>query len=264
MIAALLASGAHAGASPCSTVSWPVPRGPVQAWLWEGQLGLAQAACPKTTVGIGPRVSLLVDTPAFYGRVAASGTLEARLALSERTAVGMTMEALRYESVISALSSSWVGYGSTTLTATTRVDEGRSLALAMAGRLVLPTAIGLYGQAHPVGGDVGLAFDAGGGAWSAHGQVGVAALASIGIGPTALATGLPVTLGATWQLRPGFALALDTQSSFAFEAPVDHVAIAPAVRLGSGRYGMELGAAVPVAGEDRTLLAARFGFAAAL
>ncbi len=261
---ALLASQAFAGASPCSTVSWPVPRGPVQAWLWDGQLGLAQPVCPKTTVGVGPRALLLADAPNFYGRVVGSGTLEARLALSERTAVGMVLEPLHYESTISALSSSWFGYGATTLTATTRVDEGRSLALAVAGRLVLPTAIGLYGQSYPVGGDVGLAFDAGGGAWSAHGQVGFAALASMGVGPTALSTGLPITAGASWQLRPGFSLAFDAQSSFAFDAPVDHVAIAPAVRIGSGRYGMELGAAVPVAGENRALAAARLGFGAAL
>lgn len=262
MIALTLAAAAHA--EPACSRDGALPTGPAQAWLWDGMLGLAQPVCPATTVAVGPRALLLADTPAFYGRIVASGTLEARLALSDRTAVGLTMEPAHYESTISALSSSWFGYGATTLTATQRVDEGGPVGLAMVGRLVLPTSIGLYGHAWPFSADLGLALQAEHGPWSAHGQAGLAATAGVGAGPTALATGLPLTLGGVWRPSGGFSTVLDLQSSFGYAAALDHLAVAPALRFGTGHFGMELGAAIPVAGENRTLTVVRVGAGARL
>lgn len=262
MIAAAFAFAASA--EPACSREGALPTGPVQAWLWDGMLGLAQPVCPTTTIAVGPRALLLADTPAFYGRIVASGTVEARLALSDRTAVGMTLEPAHYESAISALSSSWFGYGATTLTATQRVDEGGPIGLAMTGRLVLPSSIGLYGHAWPFSADIGLGLQAEHRAWSAHGQAGMAATAGVGAGPTALATGLPITVGGAWRPSGGFSAVLDLQSSFGFAASVDHLAVAPALRFGTGWFGMELGGSVPVAGENRTLTVVRLGAGARL
>ena len=99
-----------------------LPEGPVAASLWDGALGRAQSACPRAELAVAPHAYLLADTPAFYGVVAASGVLEGSAVLDRRTELGVRLELVRYQNVISAISSSYTGLGYTTLSATRRVD----------------------------------------------------------------------------------------------------------------------------------------------
>lgn len=239
-----------------------LPDGPVAASLWDGALGRAQVACPRTELAVAPHAYLLADTPAFYGVVAASGVLEGSATLDERTELGVRLELVRYQNVISAISSSYTGLGYTTLAATRRLDEGPGPALAVVGQLVLPTALGLSAHAVPFAGDLGLAGLVREGPWEGHGQAGLAASAAVSRGPTQGRIGLPLTAGGAWRPGRAFALALDLQASFAYTAPLDHLAVAPAVRFAAGSWGLELGATATLLGRERALLAGelRTGF----
>lgn len=230
-----------------------MPEGPVSAALWDGGLGRAQNLCPRTSIGVDGRGYLLVDTPAFYGQIVASGTIEGRVAVDDATAVSLRMETLRYQTVISAIPSSFTGYGFTTVGVTHRLGER---GLGVVGQVVLPSAIGLYGHSWPVGADLGVAGVTGRGPWEGHGQVGLAASAGLSKGPTQARVGVPVTLGGSLRAGAAFAVALDAIGSFGATAPVDHLAAAPAVRFAAGdHWGLELGAAVPLAGRERGLAA---------
>jgi hypothetical protein len=62
--------------------------------------------------------------------------------------------------------------------------------------------------------------------------------------------------GAAWRPVRPFAVVLDVTSSFGYTAPVDVVSASLGVRVGIGeRVGVELGAAVPLAGRERALAA---------
>jgi hypothetical protein len=236
-----------------------LPSGPVQAWLTDGMLGLAVPTCATTSVGVAPRASLLADTPAFYGNLVATGTLDATIAPDDRTAVQLALEPLHYEGVISAVSASWLGYGATTVTALRRLDgEDGPLELAMVGRAALPTPPG--STRNPTfGAEVGLAIATREGPVDGHAQVGMVASGGLR-GPLDLRSGLPVTAGVGWSASRRFGLAADVVASFGTWAPVDHLAVAPAVRVAGERWGLELGGAVPVWGDDRTLAAVRLGW----
>lgn len=241
--------------TPCD-LAHGLADGPVAAALWDGALGRAQSPCPRTDAVVAPRALLLADTPAFYGVVLASGTLEGTVAVDDRGEVGLRLEALRYENVISAISSTYFGPGFTTLSAVRRIDRDEG-AVAVVGQLVLPTAIGLHQHSFPIALDLGLSSLVADGPWEGHGQAGIAASAALSHGPTQGRVGLPLTVGGAWRPGRAFALALDLQAAFAYAAAVDHVAAAPELRFAAGPgWHLELGATVPVAGRERALLAA--------
>jgi hypothetical protein len=251
-----LAGAAHAG---CDDRNTSLPTGPVQAWLTDGMVGLAQPTCMATSLGVAPRAALLVDTPAFYGNIGVTATLDATFAPDDRTSLGLALEPVHYESVISALSTSWLGYGATTLTAARRVDrDDAPVELAMVARVAVPTPVDRTNN--PVlAADVGLAVASRPAPLEGHAQFGLSASGGLA-GPVDLRTGLPVTAGLGWSAGRAFGLAADLQSSFGTWAPVDHVAVAPAVRFAGPRWGAELGASLPIAGADRTLTAVRLGW----
>jgi hypothetical protein len=267
-VIAWLAAAALAGASPCGQRGGdddgaPEPPrgsgladGPVAASLWDGALGRAQGACPRRELAVAPHAYLLADTPAFYGVIAASGVIEGSALLDRRTELSARLELVRYQDVISAISSSYLGLGYTTVGATRRVDDGGSgPALAVVGQLVLPSAFGLSAHAAPFAVDVGLAGLARRGPWEGHAQAGLAGSAAISHGPTQARLGVPLTAGGAWRPGSAFATVLDLQASVGYTAALDHLALAPALRFGAGNWGLELGATVPVLGRERALLA---------
>lgn len=255
MIALLAAAAAHAGCGENPALA----TGPVQAWLWDGMHGLAVPTCAVDSVGVAPRASLLVDTPNFYGKLQATGTFDAVIAPDDRTAVGLALEPLHYESVISAISTSWFGYGATSVSASRRVESRDApVELAMVGRLAVPTPVD---RTHnPVlAADLGLAVASRPAPVEGHLQFGLSG--STGLrAPAAVRTGLPLTGGVGWSAGRHFGLAADLQGMFGYWATVDHVALAPALRFAGRRAGLEVGASVPVVGRERTLTAVRIGW----
>ncbi|MEZ4239064.1 MAG: hypothetical protein R3F59_23505 [Myxococcota bacterium] len=247
---AWLAAVALAG--PCD-VDGGLPTGPAQVALWDGDLGRARPVCARTQVALAPRALLLVDTPAFYGRISALAGLEGTVAV-DRTALWLRLEPVRYESVISAIPSSFLGYGYTSVGVTQRLDAGGPTATAFHGTVVLPTAVRLQGNAAPLGLDLAFALDHAAGPWSVHGQAGYAFSASL-TRPAEVRTGFTGTGGGQWRPGRAFAAVLDLQAAISYTAPLDHLAVAPALRFGAGPVGIELAGTVPVAGRERALAA---------
>jgi hypothetical protein len=242
------------GADPCD-VDGGLPVGPASATLWDGQLGGARPVCARTEVALAPRALLLIDTPAFYGRVLALAAVEGTVARGD-TAVWLRLEPLRYDNVIGAIPSSAVGYGYTSAGLTRRVDAGGPTAIAFTSEVVLPTAIGLQGNAAPVGLDLAFAADRTTGPWSTHGQLGYVWSASVSRGPAQVRSGFAATGGGVWRPGRAFAAVLDLQAAVAYTAVLDHLAVAPALRFGAGPVGIELAASLPVAGRERALAVA--------
>ncbi|HHO52890.1 MAG TPA: hypothetical protein ENK18_18950 [Deltaproteobacteria bacterium] len=236
-----------------STPSPGLPTGPVHAALLDGGLGRARRACPRTELAVAPRALLLVDTPNFYGHVVAGLSLDGALALDPDTELFGRLELIRYDSVISAVTSSTLTPGHTTVGAT-RVLRSEGLILALTGELVLPTALGLYRGAWPLGLDVGLASQWADGPVEIHGQLTALGSAALSRGPALPRAGLAPVLGGSVRPLRGLALALDLQSMFLYTDDVDVVALAPAVRLGLGdAWGAEIGSTLPLAGRERAL-----------
>lgn len=245
---------------PASTLPCPVDGmadGPVVAGLLDGNLGRARRACVRDEVGVTVGGLLVADTPNFYGHLVGGLTLDGSLAVDDRTEVFATLELFRYDSVISALTSTYTGLGHTGIGASRVLTASDRGVLALNGKVVLPTAFGLYRNSWPFGVDLGLA-----GAWQAHdvvrlhGQIGALASAAASRGASQPRLGAMTTVGA--ELRPGraFAVVADLASGFGYTAPLDVVSGALGLRFSDGkRWGLEIGGTVPFAGRERATAA---------
>lgn len=237
-----------------------IPIGPAAVSLWDGELGRARSIVPRTALDLAPRGLLLVDTPAFYGEIVAALAVEASVAADPRTGFWLRLEPLRYQNVIGAIPSDFLGYGTTTVGLVRRLGsdgdgDGEGTGFAFASELVLPSAIGLYGHTWPFGLDLALAFDRADGPLAVHGQLGYLVSAAASQGPSQLRTGLAGTLGGVWQPGRAFGLVLDLQCTLGYAAVLDHLAAAPGIRFGAGAWGLELASAIPLFGRERALAA---------
>jgi len=120
-------------------------------------------------------------------------------------------------------------------------------------RLTLPTATGLYNNAHPFAFDLGVAAEYAATEWlDVFG--GFMALASF---VTSSADALPrggLALDLGFNLEPvwWFAFALSVTSQALYVDTIDHIAIAGAFRFSfDDHLGLELGATMPLAGVER-------------
>lgn len=249
----------------CATAGFPagsraedgMPAGPVQVSLLEGELGLARRIEPRTELGLGGTALLLADFARFYGNVRASAVIWGSLAADADTELHVAIEALRYQTVISSIADEYLGLGHVSFGATRVLARDGAMSWGAGTRAVLPTAIGLHANEHPLALDlIGLLE------WQSHPAVRVhahaGALGSIGVGGGVAAPrgAIGVGLGAAWRPLGWLALVLDAGASFGRTAALDHLALVPALRLGLGEVGFELGAMFPVAGRERALAAA--------
>lgn len=244
---ALLAALAF-GQAPCTEAAMPV--GPVTAGLLDGDLGEARSTCAFTEVGLTAGGLLLADAPHFYGHIVAGAAVEGSLALDTRTALFGAFEVVRYDAILSPFPSGYLGLGHLSLGA----QHAFSDKIGVNGKVVLPTALGLYDNAAPLALDAGLA-------WRQHltgglrtyGQLSVLWSAMIGPGPALHRVGAAPTAGLEWWPVTAFAAAAEVKGLFGYTSGVDVVAAAIALRTGGKRVGGELGVTLPFAGRDRTL-----------
>lgn len=227
--------------------------GPVTATLADGGLGRARRVCARSEVGGAAKGLLLVDTENFYGHVVAGAVFDGSWALDEKTELFGQLELVRYDSVISAATASYLGPGHTTLGATRRLDDDGPFAWGVTGKLVLPTAFGLYRNAFPLALDVGPVAQVGSGMFRAHGGLLLKGSVQASRGPAFPRAGLSPTLGGAFVPGKAFAAVLDVQSSFLYDAPVDHLSLAPGLRFAAKRVGIDVAATLPLAGRERAL-----------
>lgn len=261
MIPLLTLFAGLAWADPCATTdssgfaTGPIPTGPVPVGYLDGDLGVAHRLCGRTEVSLGAGGLAVVDTANFYGHIVAGGTLSGSWAATDRTEIYAAIEAFRYDSVITPIPATYMGFGHVSLGASQRLWESDNFGIGAHGRLVVPTAVGLYRNAYPLGLDLGVSA-----LWAAHrtfrvhGDVGGLGSAAISAGPALPWAGARVTVGAEWQPVRPFAVVVDLDSAFGYTDAVDHVAGSLGLRAGIGkRVGLELAASYPFAGRERAL-----------
>lgn len=238
-------------AAPC--LDDAMAEGPVTAGLLDGDLGRGRRACPREEIAVGVGGLLAVDTPNFYGHLLGSLVVDGSWRLDERTEVFGLVEAVRYDSVISALTSTYLGVGHTALGAGRVLIAGDAGVLSLNGKVVLPTAVGLYRNSWPFAWDLGLSgVVALSDAVRLHGQLGGLASAAASKGPTQGRVGAFTTAGAELRLGTAFAIVGDVVGGFGYTAPVDVVAAGLGLRFANRkRWGLELGGTVPFAGRER-------------
>jgi hypothetical protein len=259
LLALLLArDNAAAAQEPAAACAWPngMATGPVQAGLLDGELGRAYRACPRSELALGGAGLAVIEPDQFYGRLQAAGVLRASWARTEESELYLRLEAVRFDTVISSVDAAAFGLGHTTLGAAQRLLEGPRARLALGTRVVLSTAFALYHHAWPIGVDV-LAL----GEYSArewlrlHGGAGPLGSFALGGGPTQPRLGVALLAGAQWLPWGWASVVLDLHAQLGYTSALDVLALAPGLRFGGTRVGVELSGLVPVLGRERALAA---------
>lgn len=247
-------------ADPCDA-SGGMFQGPIALGYEAGGLGLARRACPRTTLRAGAGGAAIVEVENFYGWIHGGLALSGSWALDPDTEVFGSLEALRVDYVQSSLSATRIGLGLGALGLTRRLAHDEAKVLSGSARLVLPTALGLYQGAVPLGLDLGLnGLWRLAPAWEAYGHLGGLGVLSLSGAPAGLRLGAVATLGAAWRPLSWLALAAETRGAFAETAPVDVVDAALAARLAFGAAGLELAVRAPLLGRERSLAAFQLAF----
>jgi len=256
--AAPAAASTATASDPCTNAAWGLPTGPTRAGLIPGDLGAGHRACGRKEIGLSFGGGLTVDLPNFYGRLAAQFALDGSWMITDRFEVFAELELLRVEMLITPLGSTAITLGHTSIGASYGVLRTKPLALAAHGRLVLPTAFGLYRNAAPFAFDLGLAGQLEISRHIAfHGDANVLFQAMAGKGPAAPRAGASVVLGAEFIPVPEVGIVLDLKSRFGWGGePVDMLAGAIGLRFSDlKRFGFTIAGTIPIVGRDRTAAA---------
>ena len=239
-----------------------VAQGPVEAGLVDGDLGGAHRVCPATSVGLTPTAYAIIEPENLYGRILATGTLTGSWAVNDRLELYTRLEAVRLDMLIAAISTSALGPGYTTVGASWRGVGGEKWALAVQGKLVLPTAFVHDEHSAPLAADAGVQF-----VWAARDTllVHAALMPNVGMalggGPLYPRVGVNVDAGAEWRAFPRFAFVLDGISAFGRTDTLDYAGVGVGFRGGIGEHaGLALEARVPLVGRERALTSADVRF----
>ena len=272
VIAALLvASGARAqesGSGSGSDSGCPAtarPIGPSQASYLDGQLGVPRRACMRTELALSGDGYLVARPADFYGNIRIGARLSGSYVIDDRVEIWASLELLRFQNIISAVSTAYTGLGYTSLGATLPLLREERRAIAAYARLVLPTTTGLDRAAQP------LALELGGTAeLDAHPNLRVHAWLSL-VGSIALSQiapadprgGLRVGGGLDWVPYEALSFVLELASGFGYRDGLDFLAIQAAIRLALGDVmGVELSGTVPLAGAEVALASATLSLSA--
>ena len=241
--------------SPCDTDLRSRPIGPLQVGELDGFLAVPHRACPREEIALGGDVLLVAHSDELYGNihVNARGRFSALLG-DPRVEAFVSWEAFRYQTLLSAVSASYLGLGYLSWGVSGQLYESDDVAYAVTGRMVLPTTTGLDVNSQPLAMDVGLT-----GAWQADANfrfhVWLTLLGSLGIGagPPDPRGGVRVGGGVDWRPAEWISFVLEVQSGFLYRSALDLLAANAGVRLAFGpEVGLELGASLPILG-DRAL-----------
>ena len=246
----------------CTAWTDGVAQGPVEAGLVDGDLGAAHRVCPITSVGLTPTAYAIIEPENLYGRILATGTLTGSWAVSEKLELYTHLEGVRMDMLIAAISTTAIGPGYASLGASWRGAEGESWALAVQGKLVLPTAFGIDEHGAPVGADAGVQF-----VWApretllVHGVLMPNVAFAAGGGPLYPRVGVNLDVGAEWRAFKRFGFVLDGISAFGRTDTLDYAGVGVGFRGGIGEHaGLALEARVPLVGRERALTAADIRF----
>ncbi len=234
---------------------------PVAIAFLDGGLGAARSAIPKSEVGLVLGGSILAAFDDFYGHLRGRAIASASWAIDDWLEVSAQVELMRIETVISSLEAGRLGFGTTSLGALWRVAGAPDWDFSISTRVALPTDYRARADALPFGVDIGVLSS-----WRAaetlelHGHVLVLGSAQISQGPTFHRVGLSLGGGASWQALSWLALTADVGALLGYDDPLDRLYLAGGARFRvSPSWCIELSAASPLFGEDRTMVVGGLG-----
>ncbi len=226
-----------------------LPDGPASVGYFEADLATGRRACPRTEFGVGARFGAIIDRPNFYGNLAVNGLLFGSWALSPRTEVFATLEAVNYAYVVNAtIEKTNITLGNLTA-GVTRVlfDQGRFVGSASA-RVLLPTSFEIPG-ARLVGAEVSHLTSWGPRSWlEVHSAIGVDVTAGLSAAAAYPRFGATALVGVALKPASWFALVVDANGHVGAR---NYLAPSAALRFRVASLGIELGGTLPVVGTDR-------------
>lgn len=239
----------------CDAWNDGVAQGPVAAGLVDGDLGAGQPVCPRTALGLDGTGSAIIETENLYGRIVATGKLTGSYVLNDRLSLYGSLEAVRLDTIITAISVTGLGPGYTDLGGSYRLLANDHAALAVHTTFVLPTAFTIDKHSFPLGWDLGLdAVYAPKDTLLLHGSLVPGVGVALGGGPAFPTYGVNLDVGAEWKPFHRFGFVLDGISAFGRTDVLDYAGVGVGFRGGVGEhFGLSFEARAPLVGRAREL-----------
>ncbi|MGE0786649.1 MAG: hypothetical protein AB7S26_13340 [Sandaracinaceae bacterium] len=235
----------------CTPTGRARPIGPLQLGYEDGLLGVARRACARREITLGGDLLLVADGDALYGNIRINGRLAASTPLlSDDVETFVSWEPVRYQTLISAVSASYLGLGYLSFGATGRVYHTDDVAIGVTSRFVAPTTSGLDQGNYPLSLDLGATAQV-----QADPNLGfhfyLLVLGSLMVGgPPLPRGGVRAGAGLDWSPIEWLAFVLEAASQLGYRDAVDHIAASAGVRLALGDVvGIELGVSMPFYGQ---------------
>lgn len=240
-------------ASPCDRRA--LPEGPLPAGFEQADFGVVRRACPRTEVGLSVVGRAIVEQENFYANLRGGARLDASFQPFPQLELFVSSEGFVYQQVIQSYRATHMGLGDTSVGATLLAFGRDSFALAPTVRLDLPTSLGLYQNAFPMGLEAGLLgivepFDE----LRLHGGLLGAASWAFTAADADDQGALISNVGADVVLDDWIAVVVDLDSQLLHRADLDRLALGVGARFAFfDGLGLELGAVIPLAGAERNL-----------
>lgn len=223
------------------------------AWvgLAESDFGTARRVCAQTEVGLGGRGGAIIDTPNFYGHLAAQGVLYGSYALSHKLEIFGTLEMVEFNFAQNAsLKQTSLNLGHLTVGATRHLYGSARGTGAVSARLLLPTSFGIA-NARLMGVEAGHLYSFSPASWGeVHTYLGVDFTAALSAGPSQPRVGVTGLAGFQYSPTNWFGVVVDVMGRYGA-----HTALSPslALRFRIIQVAVDLSMTMPLIGSDRHL-----------
>ena len=231
--------------------------GPIALGYNEADMATGRRACPRTEVGVGSRVGLIIDTANFYGQIVIDGLVYGSVAINPKTEIFGTLVAVQRNWIKTAVEQDKITLGTLTLGAMRQIYDADRLLAGVSARLMLPTSL-MNPHTQLMGFEVGGTASWRPSDWlEVHGYLGGDFDFGLGAGPPLPRLGGVLTAGA--QVSPFSWLALVVDATGRVGAK-SYFAPTVALRFRLYSLGIELAATLPLVGTDRhdAILGGRF------
>ncbi len=232
----------------CSTATG-LPAGPAGFGYVEADLATGRRACPRTELGLGVRGGAIIDTPNFYGNLGGQAQLFGSWAFRRKTELFATLEPVTFGFTQNAtLTKTEATFGHFTAGISQVVYEGSTIAGAVTGRVLLPSSFEIPGM-RLMGVEAGHSVSFRPRRWiEVHGTASLDLTFAIGPARPDPRIGGFLVAGAAWEPVDWFALVVDVSGRV---SRVSYLAPMAALRFKVASLGIELGASLPLVGNDR-------------
>jgi hypothetical protein len=224
--------------------------GPIAIGYGDADMATGRRTCPRTEIGLGGTFGARLDTADFYGGLDLNTVVFASLAFTDKIELSVLLEPIVFQYLQNAsLKGTQLVFGNLTAGGTYLLYEHDRTIGAVSARLLFPTSFA-YSGARLVGIDVSYNFSWRAKDWlEVHSWLGADFVAGLNGAETFPRVGATLSVGAQLSPFDWGALVVDLDGRLG----MDHSYLAPkvALRFRIARLGIELGATLPLVGNDR-------------